>query len=223
MLGDRRVDAGREKGDAGLNRLFQPTRLVVLISGHGSNLQAVLDACSGGMLPAGVAAVFSDNPVAYGLERARQAGVPAVSFPKPDEMRRREYDAALAERVKVYSPDWILLLGWMRILTSTFLDKFSGRVINLHPALPGTFQGVNAIERAFQAYQRGEITQTGIMLHLVQDENVDCGPVLNQQVIPIFPQDTLLSLEDRIHEAEHRLVVAVLAQLLQQNQSQPRD
>ncbi|NPV75780.1 MAG: phosphoribosylglycinamide formyltransferase [Anaerolineae bacterium] len=194
-------------------------RLVVLISGQGSNLQAVLDACSSGLLSAEVAAVFSNNPDAYGLERAKQAGVPAISFPKPGAASRREYDALLAERVREFEPDWILLLGWMRILTSNFLDRFLGRVINLHPALPGAFPGTNAIERAFQAYQRGEITQTGIMLHLVQDENVDCGPVLAQQTIPILPQDTLESLEARIHEAEHLMVVAVMKQLLHRNPS----
>lgn len=209
-----------------MNRLIRPlhsARLVVLVSGQGSNLQAVLDACASGLLPAEVAAVFSNNPDAYGLERARQAGVPAVSFPKPAGMSRCEYDALLAERVREYEPDWILLLGWMRILTSNFLDRFSGRVINLHPALPGAFPGVNAIERAFQAYQRGEINQTGVMLHLVQDENVDCGPVLAQQIISILSQDTLESLEARIHEAEHLMVVAVMKQLLHRNQSQNRN
>lgn len=195
----------------------------MLISGWGSNLQVVLDACSSGLLSAEVAAVFSNNPGAHGLERARRAGVPAVSFSKPDGMNRREYDAALAERVAECLPDWILLLGWMRILTSVFLDRFSGKVINLHPALPGAFPGLNAIERAFQAYQRGEISQTGVMLHLVQDENVDCGPVLVQQVVPIHPQDTLKTLEARIHEAEHLMVTAALKQLLDRDQSQVRN
>ena len=105
-----------------------PARLVILISGGGSNLQAVLDACVLGLLPAEVVAVFSNVPDAYGLERARQAGVPAVSFPKPKGIDRREYDAMLVAEVEKCRPDWILLLGWMRVLSSTFLSRFPGRI-----------------------------------------------------------------------------------------------
>ncbi len=102
----------------------------------------------------------------------------------------------------------------MRILSSAFLDRFPNRVLNLHPALPGAFPGVHAIERAFDAYQRGEITQTGVMVHLVPDEGVDSGPVLAQESVPIEPNDTIEALQARIHQVEHRLLVDTLRGLL---------
>jgi phosphoribosylglycinamide formyltransferase-1 len=193
-----------------------PARLVVLISGHGSNLQAILDACSQGRLNARVQAVFSNKTEAYGLERARQAGVKAVAVPKARNLDRRAYDGLLADQAAVYRPDWVVLAGWMRILSSPFLDRFAGKVINLHPALPGTFPGTNAIERAYEAFQQGHIQHTGVMVHLVPDEGVDAGPVLGQEIVPITAGESLSSLEERIHAVEHRLLVSVLQTLTQQ-------
>jgi formyltetrahydrofolate-dependent phosphoribosylglycinamide formyltransferase len=190
-------------------------RIVVLVSGNGSNLQAVLDACASGELPGLVVAVFSNKREAYGLERARLAGIPALYFPKPKEQERQAYDAALAEAVAAYQPDWVVLAGWMRVLTQAFLGRFPNRVVNLHPALPGTFPGTHAIERAFEAYQKGEISRTGIMVHRVPDEGVDVGPVLAQQVVEILPDDSLESLEARVHAAEHRLLVQTLKDLVE--------
>ncbi len=190
-------------------------RLVVLISGNGSNLQAILDACASGELAAWVVAVVSNSPDAFGLERARQAGVPAIVVLKAKSQDRREYDTELAHLVASYRPDWVVLAGWMRVLSRAFLNRFPNHVINLHPALPGTFPGTLAIERAFDAYQRGEITQTGVMVHLVPDEGVDCGPVLAQQSVPIYPRDSLADLETRIHSVEHRLLVETLARLIE--------
>ena len=189
-------------------------RLAVLISGYGSNLQAILDACQSGALPAQVAAVIADKPGAYGLERARLAGVPALARPKPREQERRQYDAGLAELVSAYRPDWVILAGWMRILTQAFLDCFPNRVINLHPALPGTFPGTHAIQRAYEAYRRGEIRHTGVMVHLVPDEGVDSGPVLSQEIVPITPEDSLETLEERVHGVEHALLIRTLKNLL---------
>jgi phosphoribosylglycinamide formyltransferase-1 len=190
-------------------------RIVVLISGNGTNLQAILDACALGEINARVVAVISDQANAFGLERSRRANVPAMLKPKAKRQERREYDAELAELVAAYQPDWVLLTGWMRILTTAFLDRFPNRVVNLHPALPGTFPGTHAIERAFQAYRRGEIKRTGVMIHLVPDEGVDKGPVLAQEPVPIFPEDTIESLEARVHSAEHRLLVGTLRKLTQ--------
>jgi len=196
-----------------------PVSLVVLISGNGSNLQAILDACQTGYLPARVAVVISNKASAYGLERARLAGVPALCYPKPKEQERREYDAGLAALVASYQPDWVVLAGWMRLLSDAFLQRFPNRVVNLHPALPGAFPGTEAIARAFQAYQRGEITHTGVMVHLVPDEGVDSGPVLAQEVVPIFPQDTLETLQERMHQVEHRLLVETLCKLCEPGRS----
>lgn len=191
-----------------------PARLVVFISGNGSNLQAILDACAENRLPARVVAVFSNKPGAYGLERARQAGIPALAVPKPREQDRRAYDAWLAGQVAGYRPTWIVLAGWMRILSSAFLSHYPNRVINIHPALPGTFPGVGAIERAYQAYRQGMIPHTGVMVHLVPDEGVDSGPVLAQEIVPIQPADTLETLEQRVHAVEHRLWVDVLCKII---------
>jgi phosphoribosylglycinamide formyltransferase 1 len=192
-----------------------PVRLVVLISGHGSNLQAILDAGATGGLRAQVVAVISNQEEALGLERARRAGIPAIHLAKAASQTRRAYDAELSDLVAGYRPDWIVLAGWMRLLTSAFLDRFPNRVVNLHPALPGTFPGVDAIERALQAFRRGEIGYTGVMVHLVPDEGIDSGPVLAQAVVEIRPDDDLAALEARLHAVEHQLLVSTLQRLTQ--------
>ncbi len=111
-------------------------------------------------------------------------------------------------------PNYVVLAGWMRILSSSFLSSFPNRVINLHPALPNTFPGTHAIERAFEAYQRGEIKHTGVMVHLVPDEGVDNGPVLAIETVPIHKDDSLKALEARVHQTEHLLLVKTLKELL---------
>jgi formyltetrahydrofolate-dependent phosphoribosylglycinamide formyltransferase len=194
-------------------------RLAVLISGNGSNLQAILDAIRMRVLDAQVVVVVSNRKAAFGLERAAKAGVPTHYHPlKPyrdAERSREEYDADLAEILKQYAPDYIILAGWMHIFTNRFLRHFPYRVINLHPALPGKFPGAHAIEDAFAAFQRGEIKGTGVMVHLVPDEQVDRGPVLLTSEVPIYATDTLETLENRVHQAEHRTLVQAIDRLIQ--------
>jgi len=190
------------------------SRLIVLISGNGSNLQAILDACISGELNATVASVISNKAEAYGLTRARNAGIEAIYFPKLKNESRHDYDARLAAYVSTCLPDYIILAGWMRILSSSFLSSFPNRVINIHPALPETFPGTHAIERAYDAYQRGEIKHTGVMTHLVPDEGVDNGPVLASEIVPISPDDTLESLEAHVHEVEHALLIKTIKTIL---------
>lgn len=190
------------------------SRLVVLISGNGSNLQAILDACNSGELPASVVAVISNKADAYGLVRAYEAGVNAIHLPKLESESRSDYDARLAEDILTYAPNYIVLAGWMRILTSTFLNHFPNRVINIHPALPNTFPGTHAIEKAYEAYQRGEITQTGVMIHLVPDEGIDDGPLLAKQEINFIQNESLEDFETRVHQIEHKLLVKTLKELL---------
>lgn len=196
-----------------------PARLVVLVSGNGSNLQAILDACRSGALPAQVAAVISNKSDAYGLERARLAGLPALALLKRKELDRHDYDCMLAEQVAAFQPDWVVLAGWLRLLSLEFLRRFAGRVVNIHPALPGAFPGLDAIERAFAAWQRGEIDHSGVMIHLVPDEGVDSGPVLAQERVDFLPGDTLESFAQRMHALEHRLYVETLHRLITQVQS----
>ena len=195
-------------------------RLVILISGSGSNLQAILDAVGDGRITAVPTLVVSNRKDAYGLVRAGQAGVPTAYFPfKPYReagQSRETYDADLAELIRPYRPDLIILAGWMHILSAAFLQHFPGRVINLHPALPGQFAGTHAIQRAYEAYQRGEIDHTGCMVHYTIPE-VDAGPVIAKAEVPILPTDTLADLEERMHLAEHELLVTAVQTVLAAN------
>ena len=189
------------------------TRLVVMASGTGSNLQAILDASASGDLPVEVVAVISDKDNAYALKRAADAGVPSVHVGRHADEDRADYDARLADIVSGFAPDLIVLAGWMRVLTTSFLGWFPERVINLHPALPGELPGTHAIERAWHEALAGERTRTGVMVHRVPDEGIDDGPVLATVEVPIRLDDTLESLQARIHAAEHRLLVDTLRQL----------
>ncbi len=187
-------------------------RLVVMASGQGTNLQAVLDATASGRLGAEVVLVVSDKP-SGALERAQRARVPALYFPKRKGMPRERYDAELAEYVALARPDLVVLAGWMRILTTAFLDRFPGRVINLHPALPGAFPGTNAIARSYEAFRRGEVESGGVMVHYVTPE-LDAGPVIISEAVPIEPGDDLETFEARVHAVEHRLLVKAIAKAL---------
>ncbi|RLC58515.1 MAG: phosphoribosylglycinamide formyltransferase [Chloroflexota bacterium] len=194
-------------------------KIGVLISGFGSNLQAILDGVDEGNLPGvEVALVVSNRRDAYGIKRAVNHGVPVVYFPLAPYTKagrpRREYDADLASILRAFDVSWTVLAGWMHVLSDAFLSHFPDRVVNLHPALPGTFPGTHGIERAYEAYRRGEIDHTGVMVHLVPDEAVDAGPVVAQEEVPIHPEDSLEDLEARIHAVEHRLLVQALRDLL---------
>lgn len=190
-------------------------RLVVFISGSGTNLQALIDAIAAGQLGAEIALVVSNRKDAYGLERAQAAGIETLYFPlKPfteGGKTRTEYDIAIAERLQPYQPDLIVLAGWMHIFTPAFLDRISKPVINLHPALPGQFAGVNSIQRAYAAFQRGEIDHSGVMVHYVIPE-VDAGDVVVMEEVPLETDDTLEDFEARMHATEHRLIVEAVRQ-----------
>lgn len=198
-------------------------KLIVMVSGNGSNLQALIDAIADGHLNAEIALVVSNRKSAYALTRAAQAGIPTLYFPlKPylkDGHTRADYDAALAEQLRPYQPDLIVLVGWMHVLTEAFLNHFPEKVINLHPALPGTFPGAEAIERTYAAYQQGEIDEGGCMVHYVIPE-VDAGPVIAQAIVHLDIADTLADFETRLHAAEHQLIVQAVALAL--NHLHPR-
>ncbi|MBI1298995.1 phosphoribosylglycinamide formyltransferase [bacterium] len=191
--------------------------LAILISGNGSNLQAILDAVASGQLDARIAVVVSNRKDAFGLVRAERAGIPtryhALKPYRDRGQERTDYDADLAALLAEYAPDWVVLAGWMHIFSHEFLRHFPNRIVNLHPALPGQFPGAHAIADAFAAYHRGEIDHTGIMVHLVPDERVDEGPVLATQTVPILTDDTEETLAARIHAAEHALLVETLREM----------
>ena len=195
--------------------MSRKAKLVVLASGSGTNLQAIIDACRDGRLNAEVRAVVSDKSRAFALQRASDAVIPSkvLSWKKYAAVgkSRTEYDTDLAVIVQKFSPDFVALAGWMRILGLSFLAEFPNKVINLHPALPGTFPGTDAIKRAYQAFQDGKLDKTGVMAHYVPDEGVDVGPVILKEEVPIYPDDSLETLEERIHKVEHRILVNAIS------------
>lgn len=194
-------------------------RFVVLVSGNGGNLQALIDAVAAGSVNASIALVLSSDPDAYALKRAAVAGIPSIALPYirdplvEREADRTAFDHRLADAVETYDPDYIFLLGWMRILSAAFIGRFSGKIVNLHPALPGCFPGTHAIERAWDACARGELSETGVMTHFVPDERVDAGPVILSEKVRIAANETLADFEIRMHDTEHELVVKTASML----------
>lgn len=179
--------------------------LGVLISGRGSNLQAILDAIAADALDARVRLVIANSAGAPGLERARAAGVVTTVVSHRDHRDRASFDAALVERLQTAGVDWVVLAGFMRVITSTFLDAFPQRVINIHPSLLPAFPGVDA---QTQALDHG-VCVTGCTVHLV-DEGIDAGPILAQAAVPVLPDDDRERLAARILAREHQLLVACL-------------
>jgi formyltetrahydrofolate-dependent phosphoribosylglycinamide formyltransferase len=184
-------------------------RLVIFISGSGTNLQAIMDGCQNKILNAEIVLVVSNRKAAYGLERAKAANIPTLYFPlKPytDAGKARAiYDADLAEAIKPYKPDLIVLAGFMHIFSPIFTEVFPN-TINLHPALPGQFPGAHGIEDAFNAFKRGEIKKSGCMVHVVTPE-LDAGPVIATRIVTFEKDDTLESFAMRLHAAEHELII----------------
>ena len=181
-------------------------RLVVLVSGAGTNLQALLDACVDPAYGAQVVAVGADRPAIEGLARAERAGVPTFVARIPDYPTRADWDVALADTVAAYEPDLVVSAGFMKILGVEFLKRFT--VINTHPALLPAFPGANAVREAL-AYG---VKITGCTVHFV-DEGVDTGPVLAQEAVRVRWHDDEESLHERIKQVERRLLVEVVGRL----------
>ncbi len=172
----------------------------VLVSGNGSNLQALLDAG----LP--VVAVASNRTDAYALVRARAAGVATATFSLECHASREERDLVMATWLERHGVELVVLAGYMHLLTRPFLDRFPGRVVNVHPSLLPAFPGAHAIRDALAA----GVETTGVTVHLV-DEGLDTGPVLRQEAVPVEPRETL---EERIHAVEHRLLPTVVREMM---------
>jgi phosphoribosylglycinamide formyltransferase-1 len=175
--------------------------MAVLISGQGSNLQALIDAAADPGYGACVALVVSDRPDAYGLERARRAGIETAVVRLEDHADRPSFDRALRDLVARARPDVICLAGFMRVLGPAFVRAFPNRIVNTHPSLLPAFRGAHAVRDAL-AYG---VRVTGCTIHLV-DEEVDHGPVLFQAVVPVQDGDDERSLHERIKQEEHRLL-----------------
>jgi len=180
-------------------------RLVVLVSGSGSNLQAIIDGCASGSIHAEVAAVISNRPEVRGLERARQAGIPAEVLDHKDFESREMFDRAMIELIDRFHPDLVILAGFMRILTPHFVRHYAGRLFNIHPSLLPKFQGLRTHRRALDA---GEIVH-GASVHFVTEE-LDGGPVVLQVSVPIIDGDDEQALAARVLTQEHRIYPAVI-------------
>jgi phosphoribosylglycinamide formyltransferase-1 len=175
----------------------------VLVSGEGTNLQALIDAA----LP--VSAVASNRKDAYALIRAQTAGIPTATFALDCHESREERDLVMASWLEQNSVDLVVLAGFMQLLTRPFLARFRDRIVNVHPSLLPAFPGMHAISDALAA----GVPETGVTIHVV-DEGLDTGPVLRQEAVPVDPPETL---EERIHAVEHRLLPEVVASLLERS------
>ncbi len=175
-------------------------RLAVLISGRGSNLQALLDACARPDWPAEIGLVLSNNPSARGLQRAAAAGVPTAVIDHRGFADRALFDAALDSRLSAAGVELVCLAGFMRLLTAGFVERWRDRLVNIHPSLLPAFRGLDTHARVIAAGVRF----TGCTVHFVRPE-VDSGPIIAQAAVPVHPQDTLDSLAARVLAAEHRL------------------
>ena len=174
-------------------------RLVVLISGSGSNLQAIIDACAAD-LPARIVAVISNQADAYGLERARRAGISTRVLSHRGYADRAAYDAALQQMIDGFAPDLVILAGFMRILSDPFVAHYRGRMLNIHPALLPDFRGLHTHQRALDA----GVDEHGASVHFVTEE-LDGGPVIIQAKVPVETDDDATRLAARVLEQEHRI------------------
>ena len=181
------------------------SRIVVLISGGGTNLQAIIDACSDSNYPAEVVGVISNKADAYGLTRAENSNIAAVSLSHKDFDSRENYDQALISKIDGFNADLIVLAGFMRILTPEFVQHYQGKLLNIHPSLLPKYQGLNTHQRAIDAGDK----EHGVSVHFVTEE-LDGGPVILQAKVPVFEGDNVDDLSARIHEQEHRIYPLVV-------------
>ena len=194
------------------------SRIVVLISGGGTNLQAIINACSHKDYPGTVVGVLSNKADVYGLNRARDAGIDAGVLSHKNFTSRELYDQELIKKIDQYKPDIVVLAGFMRILTPVFVQHFQGKLVNIHPSLLPKYQGLNTHQRAIDAGDK----EHGVSVHFVTEE-LDGGPVVLQARVPIFAEDSCDDLAARIHEQEHRLYPLVIKWLCQQRLTMVND
>lgn len=180
-------------------------RIVVLISGGGTNLQAIIDACKDGYINGEVVAVISNKADVYGLIRAEQAGISHAVLSHKNHDSRESYDQALVNKINSFSPDLVVLAGFMRILTADFVQTYSGKLLNIHPSLLPKYQGLNTHQRAIDAKDN----EHGVSVHFVTEE-LDGGPVILQAKVPVFSEDSVDDLASRVHQQEHRIYSLVV-------------
>lgn len=172
----------------------------VIVSGSGSNFQSIIDQTENGNLDAVIKVVICNNPDAYALERAKKHNIPSVIIDHKDFKDRNEFDEKMIKVLKSYSVELVIMAGFMRVLTPLFIKAFHMRIMNIHPAILPSFQGIHAQERAFDY----GVKFSGCSVHFA-DEGVDTGPVIIQSVVPVYDDDTADTLQERILKEEHRI------------------
>ena len=180
-------------------------KIVVLISGHGMNLQAMIDACKSSYINAEIVGVFSNQSDAFGLQRAKIAGIFHRTFLRSDYADNLDMDRHIGDEIDNLGADLIVLAGYMKILSAEFTHRFAGKILNIHPSLLPKYSGLHTYQRAIEA---GE-TEHGMTIHFV-NEKVDGGAIVLQAKVPIFPEDNITDIEDRVKEQEIRFYPLVI-------------
>ncbi len=184
-------------------------RLGVLVSGRGSNLQALIDASKDESYPAEVVVVISNNPSAYAIERAKRENIPVFVIRREDYKSKKEYEEKIKEILQNFKVDLVVLAGYMKIVGKTLLEAFPNRIINIHPSLLPSFPGLEAQR---QAWEYG-VKISGCTVHFV-DEGIDSGPIIGQRAVPVYDNDTPETLAERILQEEHKLIVESVKKIL---------
>lgn len=189
-----------------------PYAIAVLISGNGSNLQAIIDQIDTGNIKATICAVISNRPDAYGLERAKKAGIPTESLDHKQFDSRQAFDQQLAKRIDQYQPDLVVLSGFMRILSDGFVEKFQGKLINIHPSLLPAYKGLGTHKRALE----DKVKEHGASVHFVIPE-LDAGSIIIHGIVPVKANDDEKSLRKRVHQVEHLIYPMAIKWLAEDN------
>lgn len=182
-----------------------PVKLGVMASGSGSNFEAIASAIANGQLNAEISVLIYNNPGIKALARAEKYGIPAVLH-NHRHKKREDFDQQIVQTLQEYEVEWVVMAGWMRVVTQVLLDAFPNRILNIHPSLLPSFKGVRAVEQALEA----GVKITGCTVHVVSLD-VDSGPILFQAAVPVLPDDTPETLHARIQVQEHRILVDAIA------------
>ncbi|MBX9255960.1 phosphoribosylglycinamide formyltransferase [Desmonostoc muscorum CCALA 125] len=187
-------------------RQSAPLKLGIMASGNGSNFDVVAQAIQNGQLNAKIQVLIYNNPTAKAAVRAANRGVEAVLLNHRDYKSREKFDEKIVQTLRQYDVEWVIMAGWMRLLTSVFIDAFPNRIINIHPSLLPSFKGINAVEQALAS----GVKITGCTVHIACLE-MDSGPILMQAAVPVLPDDTPETLHARIQIQEHRILPMAIA------------